>query len=110
MNPENIYYLFEAGTKVKQEDYIWPLAGKATLHDKIFIVCDGSGNFYGGEVASELICRFMAAKVLRFGEQKMSGELIDKLLKYDIYLGSGIPASIKIVATIVMLYQVVSAP
>jgi protein phosphatase len=80
MNPENIYYLFEAGTKVKQEDYIWPLAGKATLHDKIFIVCDGSGNFYGGEVASELICRFMAAKVLRFGEQKMSGELIDKLL------------------------------
>jgi hypothetical protein len=39
-----------------------------------------------------------------------STELIDRLLKYDIYFGSGIPASIKMIATIVMLYQVVSAP
>ena len=39
-----------------------------------------------------------------------SSELIDKLLKYDVYLGSGIPASIKMTATIIMLYQVVSAP
>jgi len=36
-------------------------------------------------------------------------ELINRLLRYDIYLGSGIPASIKMIATIVMLYQVVSA-
>jgi hypothetical protein len=36
-------------------------------------------------------------------------ELIDRLLKYDIYLGSGIPASIKMIATIVILYQVASA-
>jgi hypothetical protein len=36
-------------------------------------------------------------------------ELIDRLLKYDRYLGSGLPASIKMIATIVMLYQVVSA-
>ena len=37
-------------------------------------------------------------------------ELIDRLLMYDIYLGSGIPASIKMIATIMMLYQVVGAP
>jgi protein phosphatase len=80
MNLESIYYLFEAGTKAKQEDYIWPPAGKATMKDKVFIVCDGSGSFYGGEVASELICRFMAAKVLRLGEQRMSKELISQLL------------------------------
>ena len=43
-------------------------------------------------------------------DQAKSMELIDKLLKYDVYLGSGIPASIKMIATIVMLYQVVSAP
>ena len=41
-------------------------------------------------------------------DKAKSIELIDKLLKYDIYLGSGIPASIKMIATIVMLYQVVS--
>ena len=42
-------------------------------------------------------------------DKAKSMELIDRLLKYDIYLGSGIPASIKMIATIVMLYQVVSA-
>jgi PPM family protein phosphatase len=80
MNPESIYYLFEVGTKDKQEDYIWPIAGRATVNDKVFIVCDGEGSFYNGGIASKLICQFMAAKVLKFGEQKMSGELIDKLL------------------------------
>ena len=43
-------------------------------------------------------------------DKAKSIELIDRLLKYDIYLGSGMPASIKMIATIVMLYQVVSAP
>jgi protein phosphatase len=80
INPESIYYLFEVGIKDKQEDYIWPIAGRATVNDKVFIVCDGAGSFYNGGIASKLICQFMAAKVLKFGEQKMSGELIDKLL------------------------------
>jgi PPM family protein phosphatase len=80
MNPERIYYLFEIGIKRKQEDYIWPVAGKATADDKVFIVCDGTGRFSNGEIASKLIGRFMARKVLKYGEQKMSGELIEKLL------------------------------
>ncbi len=80
INPENIYYLFEVGIKDKQEDYIWPIAGKATVDDRVFIVCDGAGRFYNGGIASKLICQFMAAKVLKFSEQKMSGELVDKLL------------------------------
>src|SRR5262250_2509320 len=42
-------------------------------------------------------------------DKAKSLELIDRLLKYDVYLGSGIPASIKMIATIVMLYQVGSA-
>jgi hypothetical protein len=41
-------------------------------------------------------------------DKAKSMELIDRLLKYDVYLGSGFPASIKMIATIVMLYQVVS--
>ena len=80
MKPESIYYLFEAGVKGKQEDYIWPVAGEATEHDKIFIVCNGAGSFYDGEPVSKLFCQFMAAKVLKFGEREMSGELIDKLI------------------------------
>ena len=80
MIAESIYYLFEVGIKDKQEDYIWPVAGKATVNDNVFIVCDGGGRFYNGGIASKLISRFMATKVSRLGEQKMSGELINKLL------------------------------
>jgi hypothetical protein len=43
-------------------------------------------------------------------DKAKSLELIDRLLNYDIYLGSSVPASIKMIATIAMLYQVVSAP
>src|SRR5260370_30037714 len=42
-------------------------------------------------------------------DKAKSMELSDRLVKYDVYLGSGFPSSIKIIATIVMLYQVVSA-
>jgi len=60
----------------------------------------------------------MTALVIRFAvfvpiqrklDKAKSIELIDKLLKYAIYMGSGIPASIKMIATIVMLYRAVSA-
>jgi protein phosphatase len=72
--------LFEVGRERKQEDYIWPMPGKATVNDKVFVVCDGAGSFDKGEIASRLICEFMAAKVLKFAELKMSDELINKLL------------------------------
>src|ERR1700712_2042034 len=81
MIPESIYYLQEAGIQIKQEDYLWPVAGKATVHDKVFIVCDGDGSFHQGGIASKLVCQFMAAKVLKFSEQKISGERIDKWLR-----------------------------
>jgi PPM family protein phosphatase len=80
VNPESIYYLFELGHKIKQEDYIWPIPGKATGNDRVFIVCDGAGSYENGDIASKLICQFMAANVLKFSEQKMSGELIERLL------------------------------
>jgi PPM family protein phosphatase len=80
INPESIYYLFEVGQKIKQEDYIWPVPGKASENDRVYIVCDGAGSFDNGGVASKLICQFMAGNVLKFGEHKMSRELIDRLL------------------------------
>jgi protein phosphatase len=80
MYPESIYYLFEPGSKAKQEDFMWPVAGKASLNDRVFIICDGDGSFSNGGIASKLICQFMAAKVSKYSEQRMSGELINKLL------------------------------
>jgi serine/threonine protein phosphatase PrpC len=80
MNPESIYYLFDDGHERKQGGYIWPIPGIATAFDKVFIVCDGAGSLDNGGIASKLICQYMAAKVLKFVEGKMSGELINKLL------------------------------
>ena len=80
MNPESIYYLSEVGIKGKQEYYLWPVAGEATVNDKVFIVCAGAGSFNNDKTASELFCQFMAAKVSKFGDREMSGELIDRLL------------------------------
>ena len=42
-------------------------------------------------------------------DRAKSIELIERLLKYDRLFGSGLPASVKMIATIAMLYQVVSA-
>jgi len=80
INSESIYYLLEVGHKSKQEDYIWPIPGKANKNDRVFIVCDGAGSFDSGGAASKLVCQFMAAEVLKFGEHRISGVLIDRLL------------------------------
>jgi len=80
ITPESIFYLFETGEKTKQEDFIWPAPGNATVNDQVFIVCDGAGSFENGEIASQLISQFMAAKILKYPENRMSTELINKLL------------------------------
>jgi protein phosphatase len=60
MRLTNIYYLNEIGSKKNQEDYIWPQPGKATLQDKIFIVCDGVGGSENGELASMIVAESLA--------------------------------------------------
>lgn len=80
ISPESIYYLFEAGSERTQEDYLWPVAGKATGADRLFIVCDGSGSVSNGGIASKLIGEFMAAKVSKFSEEKMSVDLINRII------------------------------
>lgn len=80
MQPGNIYYLFETGGKKNQEDYIWPLAGRATLQDKIFIVCDGVGGSDNGEIASRIIAEFMGKALQNVNVENISSGFInDKL-------------------------------
>jgi len=80
MDLSNIYYLYEIGGKKNQEDYIWPLPGKATLQDRIFIVCDGVGGSENGEVASRIITESMAAALVKIPAEKISANLINSSL------------------------------
>ena len=80
MNLTNIYYLHEIGEKRNQEDYIWPVEGKATPQGKVFIVCDGVGGSENGEVAARIIAESMGAALSNDKGHKISLEYINELL------------------------------
>lgn len=58
---EQITYLNEIGQRPQLEDSIYPAPGKATISDKLFIVCDGVGGENMGEEASRVACEEFAA-------------------------------------------------
>jgi protein phosphatase len=58
---EQIAYVNEIGQRPKQEDSIYPVPGKATVSDKLFIVCDGVGGENLGEEASRIACEAFAS-------------------------------------------------
>lgn len=80
MDLTHIYFLQEIGEKSNQEDYIWPLAGSASLHDKVFIVCDGVGGSENGEIASRIISEYVGNAILKLDKPEMSGAVINELL------------------------------
>lgn len=52
----NIHYLREQGRRENVEDNIFPEPGKATVSDRVFLVCDGVGGEAKGEIASKIVC------------------------------------------------------
>ena len=52
--------IYELGKRENQEDSIYPVFGKATADDRLFIVCDGMGGLEKGEVASPMVCNSLS--------------------------------------------------
>ena len=46
-----------SGRRAIQEDSMYPALGEGTIHDRLFIVCDGIGDDGKGYMASEYFCR-----------------------------------------------------
>lgn len=77
----NIYQplaIHELGKRANQEDSIYPIMGKATENDRLFLLCDGMGGHEHGEVASQSICKSLSAFLLQHAVA--SEGLEDKLL------------------------------
>lgn len=77
----NIYQplaIHELGKRANQEDSIYPIEGKATQNDRLFLLCDGMGGHEHGEVASQSICKSLSSFLLQHAV--VSKGLKDKLL------------------------------
>jgi protein phosphatase len=70
----------EAGGRANNEDSIYPLAGTATVLDRLFLVCDGVGGEHKGEVASFLACKCISEFFAQKGEQRITLALLQKAL------------------------------
>lgn len=70
--------IHELGKRVNQEDCIYPIEGKATENDRLFLLCDGMGGHEHGEVASQSICKSLSSFLLQHAVA--SEGLEDKLL------------------------------
>lgn len=70
--------ILEQGNRDNQEDFIYPLNGRATSGDHLFIVCDGMGGHEHGEVASQTFTMALA----EYFDKHASGDEIlpDKVL------------------------------
>lgn len=85
LNPMSIY---ELGQRANQEDSIFPQSGKATVNDRLFIVCDGMGGHDSGEIASQTVCEAMSKRILSHSlleEVPFTGEQFNEALNaaYD---------------------------
>jgi PPM family protein phosphatase len=81
MHLTDIFYLHEIGSKKKQEDYLWPLPGKASPEDRIFIVCDGVGGSSGGDVAARIVAETVGTALQKTPPDEVSLSLVNDLLE-----------------------------
>ncbi|WP_422103808.1 PP2C family protein-serine/threonine phosphatase [Winogradskyella sp.] len=73
-------YLNEIGQRENNEDSIYPK--NPSLHDRLFIVCDGVGGRSKGEIASALVCEKFAEYINQYDKDHVSKAYFESGLKY----------------------------
>ena len=93
------------GKKAVQEDCIFPAVGEATIHDKLFIACDGVGGDGQGYKASECLCQTMSDVFFQetCPDEPLTDEFLDNaLVKAQSAMRERCPESLG--TSFVMLY------
>lgn len=67
----------ELGNRSNQEDAVYPIQGKSSVSDRLFILCDGMGGHDDGEVASQLVCKTLSTYIIK---NLKEGVLTDSIL------------------------------
>lgn len=77
--------IHELGKRANQEDSIYPIEGKATENDRLFLLCDGMGGHEHGEVASQSICKSLSLFLLQHAvaSEDLEDKLISDALAYS---------------------------
>ncbi|MEO1030854.1 MAG: protein phosphatase 2C domain-containing protein [Bacteroidota bacterium] len=99
-------YLNEIGQRENNEDSIYPK--NPSLHDRLFIVCDGVGGRSKGEVASALVCERFAEYINQHHKNHVSKAYFESGLKYveekmENYI-KGNAEAFKMATTLTLLY------
>lgn len=72
--------LNEQGARSNNEDSIYP--AKATVDERLFMVCDGVGGQKKGEIASSLVCEYFASYIKENLNPHLNKSFFEKALSY----------------------------
>jgi len=78
------FSISEIGKRMNNEDSIYPNDNRATVNDRLFLVCDGVGGSNKGEIASFVACDSIQTYFNSFldTEKKFDPEFIKKAIQY----------------------------
>lgn len=100
--------IHQVGKRENNEDSVYPLIGKATANDKLFLVCDGVGGAAKGEVASQLAMQSFAEFFIKNAVEVSDETVINQALdfvqdKFDAYIGAN-PTAKGMACTLTLLH------
>lgn len=83
--------IHQIGQRENNEDAVYPIFGKATASDKLFLVCDGVGGAAKGEVASQLATQsfsdFFKKNAFEVSDEMLVSQALDFVQeRFDAYI------------------------